>query len=455
MLRDTLSTKAFTARTLAAAGILAPERPDRLALALAALARWGATAAGAYAAAAIRYPDAVAIVDERRSLTFEELQRRTNALARAWSEAGIAQRDRVAILCRNHSGPIEAMTACSKLGADALLLNTAFAGPQLADVIAREQPSAIVYDEEFSALIGDSASAIERFAAWTEDAGEGVPRLDELVEAGDGSELEPPAAKGRVVILTSGTTGVPRGAIPRQPDSLDPLAALLSKIPLRARERTLIAAPLFESSGLAHLVLALGLSSTLVLRRHFDPGQTLDAIDEHGVTAMVVVPAMLERMLELGKKAIGRHDLGALRVIAASGAALPDDLATRVMDVFGDVLYNVYGSSAVSWATVATPQDLREAPATAGRPPRGTVVRLYDEQDRELTAAGEAGRIFVGSDRAFEGGPEDAGRRSLDGLVCTGDIGHHDAAGRLFIDGREDEMIASGADSGFPREIEQ
>jgi fatty-acyl-CoA synthase len=452
MLLDTLSTKAFTARTLVESGVFGPARPDRLARALVALNRWGPTPAGGYAASAIRYPDGVAIVDERGSLTFAEVQRRTNALARAWRDGGLVEGDGVAILCRNHRGLVEATIACSKLGTHALLLNTAFAGPQIAAVCAREKPRAIVYDEELAALVG-YAGGRERFVAWSDGAAQ-APLLDDLVDAGDPAELVPPAARGRIVILTSGTTGTPKGADRRQPDSLDPAAALLSQIPLRARERTVIAAPLFHSWGVVHLLLGMALSSTLVLRRRFDPEATLRAIDENGATALVVVPVMLARILELGEKAIGRHDLGALRVIAASGSVLPGELATRVMDVFGDVLYNLYGSTEVAWATVATPQDLRAAPGTAGRPPRGTVVRLYGPDDREV-APGETGRIFVGGEMVFEGYTGGGGAKpSLDGLLASGDVGHFDEAGRLFVDGRDDEMIVSGGENVFPREVE-
>jgi fatty-acyl-CoA synthase len=210
------------------------------------------------------------------------------------------------------------------------------------------------------------------------------------------------------------------------------------------------AAPL---GRLAHLVVGLALSSTLVLRRRFDAAATLHAIDEHGATTLVVVPAMLQRILELGETAIGRHDLGALRVIAASGSP-PGALATRAMDVFGDVVYNLYGSTEVAWATVATSQDLRDAPATAGRPPRGTVVRLYDDDDREVRQPGRAGRIFVGSEIVFDGYTGGGGKPVLDGLTSSGDVGHLDAQGRLFVDGREDEMIVSGGENVFPSEVE-
>jgi acyl-CoA synthetase (AMP-forming)/AMP-acid ligase II len=450
--REKLATKAFSLRTLLGAGVYRPERPDRVARTLAALHRWGPTPAAAYAVAAVRYPTEAALVDEHGSLTFGDVHRRTNAIANAWESDGLAAGDLVAVLCRNHSGLVEATVACSKLGAHVLFLNTSLAAPEIAAVCAREEPRAIVYDDEFAAIVDEAAPQIARYRGWCDGPAGGVPRLGDLAE-GDQSEREPPAERGRIVILTSGTTGAPRGALRRQPASMDPAAALLSVIPLHARGRTLIAAPLFHSWGLAHLLLAGALSSTIVLQRRFAPEAVLEAIDEHGVTALVVVPVMLQRLLALGDRAIGRHDLGALRVIATSGAALPGTLATRTMDVFGDVLYNLYGSTEVAWATIATPADLRAAPGTAGRPPRGTIVRVYGEDDREV-AAGETGRVFVGNELVFDGYTGGGGKPSLDGLLGSGDLGHFDADGRLFVDGRDDEMIISGGENVFPREVE-
>ncbi len=254
-----------------------------------------------------------------------------------------------------------------------------------------------------------------------------------------------------MVILTSGTTGTPKGAARRQPDSLGPAAALLSKIPLRAREPTMIAAPMFHSWGFAHFTLALALSSTLVLRRKFDPVETLSAVERSGATALVVVPVMLQRMLDSARP--GDHDLSRLRVIAASGSALPGELAERTMDRFGEILYNLYGSTEVAWVTIATPADLRAAPGTAGRPPRGTTVRLYDERDRPV-GRGESGRIFVVNELLFDGYTGGGSKAVIDGLMSTGDVGHLDDGGRLFVDGRDDEMIVSGGENVFPREVE-
>jgi len=447
--------KLFVAKTLLETGMLSPVRPDKALRSVVALQRWGPTPAAAYLGSAIRYPDRLALCDERGTLTFAEVQWRTNALARALAGAGVREGDGVAIMCRNHRGFIDVTVACSKLGASALYLNTAFAGPQITDVLAREDPVAVVYDEEFAGLIADGARERKRFIAWQENpGGAGAdPTLEELIERGDGSELEPPAEKGRVVILTSGTTGTPKGAARRQPDTLEPVASLFSKIPLRARQTTMIAAPMFHSWGFAHFTLALPLASTLVLRRKFDPEETLRAVAQTRSSTLALVPVMLQRIMDLGPETIARYDLSALRIIALSGSALPGELAMRAMDAFGEVLYNLYGSTEVAWATIATPADLRAAPGTAGRAPAGTVVKLLDEHGSEVPA-GHSGRIFVANEMMFEGYTGGGNKEIIKGLMSTGDVGHLDSAGRLFVDGRDDEMIVSGGENVFPREVE-
>jgi acyl-CoA synthetase (AMP-forming)/AMP-acid ligase II len=458
-LTRTARHKLQVVKALLDTGMFEPMRPDRVAQSLSALRRWGATPAGAYTGAAARYPRRAAVIDERGCLSFQELHRRTNALARELRKAGISEGDGVAIMCRNHRGFIEATVACSKLGAGALYLNTAFAGPQITDVLQREGPVAVVYDEEFSGLVGEGPTDRLRFIAWSEPRagaerrGGEAETLEELIARGEDSDLAPPTEKGRVVILTSGTTGTPKGAQRQQSDSIEPAAALFSKIPLKARETTVIAAPMFHSWGFAHFLLSLPLLSTLVLRRKFDPEETLRAVAQHGASALVLVPVMLQRILALPPETIARYDVSCLKVIAVSGSAFPGELATRAMDVFGDVVYNLYGSTEVAWATIATPEDLHAAPGTAGRPPLGTVVKLLDADGREV-APGEVGRIFVANEFMFEGYTDGGGKEIVRGMMRTGDVGRLDAGGRLFVEGRDDEMIVSGGENVFPREVE-
>jgi acyl-CoA synthetase (AMP-forming)/AMP-acid ligase II len=449
-----ISQRLHTVRTLVEAGVIKPVRPDKLFRIGLTLQRFGPTPAAGYAAAAVRYPDEPAMIDELGTLTFEEVHRRSNALAHAFADAGIVEGDGVAIMCRNHRWFIDATVACSKLGANALYLNTAFAAPQITDVVKREAPRAIVFDEEFTDLVADAAVRRKRFIGWHEKESElDDPTLEQLIEEGDPSDVVPPVEKGRIVILTSGTTGTPKGASRSQPETLDPAASLLSKIPLHARENTMIAAPMFHSWGFAHFTIGMALTSTIVLRRKFDPEDTLSAVAQHRCTNLAVVPVMLQRILDLGKETIAKYDLSSLRVIAVSGSALPGELSTEVMDAFGDVLYNLYGSTEVAWATIATPQDMRAAPGTAGQPPRGTILKIYDDDGKELPP-GETGRIFVGNEMLFEGYTGGGSKDLIDGLMATGDVGHIDEVNRLFVEGRDDEMIVSGGENVFPAEVE-
>src|SRR6185503_7827149 len=136
-------------------------------------------------------------------------------------------------------------------------------------------------------------------------------------------DVKPPSQRGKAIILTSGTTGTPKGASRSQPRSLDPAAALLAMIPLKAREKTMIAAPMFHSWGFVHFTLGMSLSSTLVLERRFDPEGTLSLTARHECTALIVVPVMMQRILELPEHTLGRYDLSKVRVVAVSGSALP------------------------------------------------------------------------------------------------------------------------------------
>jgi len=444
---------AFELKTFVDVGIVRPMRPDKLAKVVERYVRLGASPALGSASNAITHPDGVAIIDEAGSLTWERTHRRSNALARALRDEGVQEGDGVAIMCRNHRYFIEATMACAKLGAVALYLNTAFAGPQLSDVMEREKPAVLVYDQEFTDLLSGPTEGLRRFVAWEQKEGTDEVTIEQLISGSPDDELDPPSEQGRYTILTSGTTGTPKGAQRSQPEGLSSLAALFSKIPRRYGETAMIAAPLFHSWGFLHFMLSLPTGATMVLRPKFDPEDTLQATAEHRARVLAVVPVMMQRILALPDEVKRRYDLSALEVTAASGSSLPGELATNWMDEFGDNLYNLYGSTEVAWATVATPEDMRAAPGTAGRPPRGTVIRIVDADDNDVSP-GETGRIFIGNQMAFEGYTGGGDKDHLGDLLSSGDVGHFDEDGRLFIDGRDDEMIVSGGENVFPREVE-
>jgi fatty-acyl-CoA synthase len=441
------------AKVLIDAGVIRPMRPDRLWGVLRTLQRWGRSPAAGAISLAQRFPEDTMIVDELGTLSYGEVDTRTNALAHALSDQGIGEGDAVGIMCRNHRGFIEATVALSKLGADALYLNTAFAGPQITEVVQREKPKALIFDEEFYDLLQDAGRRRKRFVAWHDSPSCPDPTLDELMADGDPSGVVPPDREGRAVILTSGTTGTPKGASRGNPETLDPVVSYLSKIPLKARQVIHIAAPLFHSWGFAHFSLGLILGNPYILRRKFDPEACLAEVARTRADALAVVPVMMQRILDLPEETRRKYDLSSLKVVAASGSALPGDLATRWMDEFGDTLYNLYGSTEVAWASIATPADMRAAPGTAGRPPRGTVVKLYDDDGNEVKPR-ETGRIFVGNEMLFEGYTGGGSKDVIGNLMATGDVGRFDDGGRMFVEGRDDEMIVSGGENVFPKEVE-
>jgi acyl-CoA synthetase (AMP-forming)/AMP-acid ligase II len=449
-LSNTVSNLGVTVKVLGGSGVIRPLGPRKLAGIARVLKQWGTGPAGGFATLAVIDPDRTGLVDELGELTFGEIHRRSNALARGLAELGVGEGDSVAVMCRNHRGFVDATIAVAKLGADILYLNTAFAGPQLVDVLEREAPSAVVHDEEFTGLL-EKAELEQRVLAWTDTDTDG-PTLERLIADHDDADVEPPQRHARIVILTSGTTGTPKGA-PRNEAGIDAAVSLMSRLPLKRGWRTHIAAPLFHTWGFAHLALAMLLGSTVVLRRRFDPEGALAATQDERCDSLVVIPVMLQRILALPEETLASYDLSRVKVVAASGSALPGNLALSWMDHFGDNLYNIYGSTEVAYASVATPEDLRASPASAGKPPHATVVKIFGEDDREVPT-GETGRIFVGNSMLFEGYTGGGSKDMVEGLMATGDVGRFDEDGRLHVEGRDDEMIVSGGENVFPKEVE-
>jgi fatty-acyl-CoA synthase len=394
------------------------------------------------------------LVDERGELTFGELDRRSNALAAAWRARRLDHTSVIALLCRDHRGLVEAMFAAGKIGARVLLMNTGFAKPQFAAVCEREGVNALCYDVEFTDILDLVPASVPRHLAWVDEPGAAEHEtLDELIASASDAAGPRPQVPGGLVLLTSGTTGTPKGA-PRQVSSPFAAAQFLDRIPLQPGERAFLGAPLFHGTGLSQFLLALTLGSTTLLRRRFDARATLETLAKYRVEELVVVPTMLQRILNLDAAEIRSYDTSALRIIFCAGSALPPDVGTRAIELFGEVIYNLYGSTEVAVATVATPEDWKKAPGTVGRPPVGCTVRLYDDAGRRITAPDTIGRVFVGSGLRFSGYTGGGSKEELDGLLSTGDVGHFDADGLLFIDGRDDDMIVSGGENVFPVEVE-
>jgi fatty-acyl-CoA synthase len=425
--------------------------PAQMAATTAALTRWGPSLAALYTAAAVRHRRRAAIVDHRGTVTFGELDRTSSALARGFRALGLSGGDHLGVLCANHGDFVEVSIAAAKAGLTCVYLNTGFAAPQLGEVLVREGVGVVVVDSDLASIVEASGFDGQVVVVDGEPSCGSHRSIDEVRSSGSSRPL-PPSRPIAPVLLTSGTTGTPKGARRSgRPAGLSSALGVLERVPYRAGDVAVIPTPLFHAWGLAQLTIAASTASTAVLVRRFGVDETLDAVAAHRADVLAVVPVMLQRILASDR---GDRDTSSLRIVACSGSALPAAVATEWMDRYGDNLYNLYGSTEVGQATLATPADLRAAPGTAGRVIPGTVVEIVDEMGEPVPAGG-TGLIVVGSDGQFTeytgGGTKDRVR----GLMSSGDVGHFDAEGRLFVTGRADDMIVSGGENVFPLEVEE
>ncbi len=364
----------------------------------------------------------------------------------------------IGIMCRNHRGFIEAVVAANRIGTDLLLLNTSFAGPALAEVVAREGADAMVYDEEFTEIV-DRALAerpdATRIVAWTDEpsAHDDALTVEKMIAEHAGREPKRAAEKPRTILLTSGTTGTPKGAKLTGGDP-SALKAILDRTPWHAEEAIVVAAPMFHAWGFSQLIFAATMACTIVTRRKFDPEATLELVDRHKATGLAVVPVMFDRIMELPDGVRSRYSGRSLRFAAASGSRMRPDVVTAFMDQFGDVIYNNYNATEAGLIASATPEDLRAAPDTAGKPAPGTVIRVLDKDFGEVPT-GEVGQIYCRSGTLFGGYTSGNTKDFHEGFMASGDMGYVDANGRLFVVGRDDEMIVSGGENVYPIEVEK
>jgi len=406
-----------------------------------------------------RTPNRAALVDEEGALTYKELDEAAHAVAHGLLAKGVRGGDGVAILARNHRWFVIANYGCARVGARIILLNSEFSGPQIKEVAEREGAKLIIYDDEYTQAVSQADPPLGKLRALgtnpdsDEPSGSTDETLADLVARNSKSPAPRATKHASIIILTSGTTGTPKGANRSTPPTLAPIGGILSHVPFKAGEVTSLPSPMFHALGYLHATIAMFLGSTLLLRRRFKPALVLQDIEKHKATAMVVVPVMLSRILAAVEQMEKKPDLSSLRIVFVSGSALGADLAERALKDLGPVIYNMYGSTEVSFATIAEPKHLQRNSSTVGPVVKGVKVKIFDDNGKELPQ-GEVGRIFVGTSFPFEGYTGGGSKQIIDGLLSSGDVGYFDEDGLLYVSGRDDEMIVSGGENVFPAEVE-
>jgi fatty-acyl-CoA synthase len=409
---------------------------------------------------AIADPSKPAIIDRAGTVTFSELDKRSNQLTHALDELGVTPGRSIATLLRNGREFVETVFAAQKLGVQIAPLNTWAKPKELRSAVEGTDPVLVIYDAKHREQIKESVQKDVGLVAVGDRrrAARGSMAYESLLRDRPDSPQPPfttDRGKPKIIIHTSGTSGKPkaasRGTSTKQVTSF---LAMLTVVPYRRDDVILCPAPLFHSFGLLTLTVATVLGTTLVLPERFDPEETLDLMEEHRVTAASLVPVMIRRILALPASKRSDRDLSALRIVLASGSQMSPELRQDAMDLFGDVLYDLYGSTEAGWVAIATPEDIREDPKTLGKPVAGVDVAVFDENGDKVPT-GETGVFHVKSDVVFEGyasGEETPGRK---GYISIGDTGYVDDKGRLFVEGREDEMVVIGGENVYPAEIEE
>lgn len=441
-------------RTLSRAGVFEPRSLATGAATLPRLAGRGGSLGVVSHINARAFGHKPAIHDRRGTLTWAEVDARANRLARALVAGGVKPGGRVAAVLRNGRELVDVFLATAKIGASACPLNTWAKTAELRSAFETTGASFLVYEAQHAAQVADSAPKdLPRVAV-------GHDSLRDSYEGLLGKHSPRPIppftlhrGSPRYLIHTSGTVGRPKGALrPSGRAELGSLLNLLSVVPFHRRDVILIPAPMFHSFGILNFTIGTLLGSTFVLPERFDPKETLDLVERHGVTACAFVPVMLHRTVGLPEDMRGR-DLSSVRIVIVSGSSLSPILRERARDLFGDSLYDLYGSTEAGWVAVANPEDVVKRPESVGRPVPGVEVEVLGDEGQRLPP-GEVGRLYIRSEAKFEGYTGGEGTDERGDLFGIGDVGHLDEEGYLHIEGRADDMVVVGGENVYPIEIE-
>ncbi|MBM4373507.1 MAG: acyl--CoA ligase [Deltaproteobacteria bacterium] len=414
-------------------------------------------------------PHRAALIEPRtgRHLSYAELDRAVDRTVELLRTLGIDKGDAVLLMLRNTVEFLLLQLAIGRVGGAAVTVSFRSTASELGYLMRHSRARALFFASDRGDAVRQALStpgdAIGGRAVQVGGHGGGFTTFDELFDAASSGAParvlefdEAGTGEASFVIYTSGTTGRPKGAV-RKFDRRSMLAVLgfLVEVPLRVGQRHLAVCPLYHATAFAFVGFSFLLGNTVVLA-DFEAEDFLDLLERYRIHHAAVVPTQLYRVLELGRDVVRARDTSSLVALFCGGAPLSGALASRVMEAFGDKLFNFYGATETGLVTLAKPHDLRVAPGTIGRTLLGNEVRLLDREGREV-ANGEVGELHVKSGNLVVGYHDDGAATEAstrDGYFSVGDLARQDERGYLFLEGRARDMIVSGGVNVYPREVE-
>lgn len=375
-----------------------------------------------------------AFTSEERTYTYHELWQNTQSLTNFLAQKHqVGKGQKVAVLCSNHLTLVQSLFAFAQLGADIYLLNVEMTAQQFALLQTTYRFDKLCLDSAYRGLLGTQTKP--EICIFAEEIEAEVNHFPQ-------NKIKTQRA-GKVIILTGGTTGAPKTAQhkPSFFNFLTPFLALLADLRLHTYRKVYIPLPLYHGFGLSALFVSMLLGAHIRLSRKFEAEAACQLIKKAEIEVITVVPLMLQRML-----AQDAAKLKGLKLILSGGAILHKELANKALDLLGEKVANLYGTSEGGFCVLATPQDLRKHPDSIGKAIEGAKLDLWDESGQIISQTGQIGRLWVSNrwsvkDRADKG-------------IDTGDLAYKNAEGYLFLCGRSDEMIVSGGENVFPLDLE-
>lgn len=419
------------------------------------------------------------IISGERQRTQDELNLNAARAARALSQAGVKADDCVALYLRNDFPFFETSAACALLGAYATPINWHYTAEEAAYILRDcDAKVVVIHDDLLPAIEGAIPGGVTVVVVPTPDeiaAAYGVSRPTQRSRRGvlwddfiadKARWTEPPPAQRGTMIYTSGTTGNPKGV---RRDPMGEEAQLLQQrvieegfgLPADADAkgvRAVMTGPMYHSAPNAYGLSAAKYGAWIYLQPRFDAEELLQLIERHRITHMHVVPTMFVRLLRLPAEVRRRYDVSSLRHIIHGAAPCPPEVKRQMIEWWGPVIYEYYGSTENGIVTIVTSDMAMTKPGTVGRPIAGNVIRILDDEKRDLPV-GEVGEIYIWRPNRtdFTYNKRDDARREMDvdGFLTNGDMGWLDADGCLFLADRKNDMVISGGVNIYPAEIEK
>ncbi|WP_157118437.1 AMP-binding protein [Corynebacterium sphenisci] len=425
-----------------------------------AMVRWRFSTAAQLRRAVARDPHRIAIIDDEGEMTWRRLDEEVTSLAKNLRAEGAGPGTRVAIMARNGRGMVIPLAAKGFIGVDVLLLNVGSSEAQLDRILTEHRVDHLFIDDEFVDRIPEGHDGVKVTVTHIEDPANPPAMkpewttLQKRVQTGGNVTLDKIAHLGRIIIMSSGTTGTPKGVIYGEPKTPKVAAGILQRVPWRPHLVVQQTASMFHAWGWGNINLAFAARATLVLRRVFDPVKCMEDAERHGVNAYVSSVVFLKEMLE-AEEATRPYNLKKPRFIVSSGNAMPAWLVRKLNKRFGPVTSNFYGSTEIGQVAMASAEMLDADPETAGPAMPGVRLSIRDEEGREVPQ-GTVGRIFSANGMMFKGYSNPEIPIDIeDNQVAIGDLGYLDERGFLYVCGRADDMIINGGENIFPREAEE